>query len=90
MATKISHKVQEYQTLRPYLGNIPKKKNNFPWIFGQFFTYPKQLQMILIKIEQNLSLSFFAMDRPMVHWLIVEWIVDSGELQWSVDIAPCR
>ena len=26
MATKISHKVQEYQTLRPYLGNIPKKK----------------------------------------------------------------
>ena len=85
MATKISHKVQEYQTLRPYLGNIPKK-NHFPWIFGQFFTYPKQLQMILIKIEQNLSLSFFAMDRPIVHWLIV----DSGELQWSVDIAPCR
>ena len=33
MATKISHKVQEYQTLRPYLGNIPKKKTFFLYCF---------------------------------------------------------
>ena len=41
-------------------------------IFGQFSTCPKQLQMVLIKIEQNLSLLFVileilnAKDRPTV------------------------
>ena len=42
-------------------------------IFGQFSTCPKQLQMVSIKIEQNLCLLFVileilnAKDRPTVH-----------------------
>ena len=43
MATKISHKVQEYQTLRPYLGNIPKK-TIFPESLGSFSPIPNNFK----------------------------------------------
>ena len=57
----------KYHIFDKYLTNI------FPWIFGQCFTCPKQLWVVLIKIGQNLVLYFFvileilnAMDRPIV------------------------
>ena len=34
-------------------------QNVSPWIFGQFFTWPKQIHKVTIKVEQNPGLYFF-------------------------------